>query len=197
MCGPNVPPPNGTACTGSDWVNHVVIYNGHNPAPILTDITNNQLPAVSWVIAAGKNSDHAGNQNDLRGPSWVASIVNAIGNSSYWANTAIIVTWDDWGGWYDHVPPPQVIADGTSWGSDYVYGFRVPLIVISPYAKAAHISHVNHVFAAFSTSWRRTSAYPCSDMPMPAPMTFPTASTSTRLRWSFRPSMRRSARAIS
>src|SRR5580693_3066907 len=94
MCGPNVPPPNGTACTGSDWVNHVVIYNGHNPAPILTDITNNQLPAVSWVIAAGKNSDHAGNQNDLRGPSWVASIVNAIGNSSYWANTAIIVTWD-------------------------------------------------------------------------------------------------------
>lgn len=148
MCGPNVPPPNGTACTGSDWVNHVVIYNGHNPAPILTDITNNQLPAVSWVIPAGKNSDHAGNQNDLGGPSWVASIANTIGNNSYWANTAIIVTWDHWGGWYDHVPPPQVIADGTSWGSGYVYGFRVPLIVISPYAKAAHISHVNHDFGS-------------------------------------------------
>jgi phospholipase C len=148
MCGPNAPPPNGTACTGSDWVNHVVIYNGQNPAPILTDITNNQLPAVSWVIPAGKNSDHAGNQNDLGGPSWVASIVNAIGNSSYWANTAIIVTWDDWGGWFDHVPPPQVIADGSSWGSGYVYGFRVPLIVISPYAKAAHISHVNHDFGS-------------------------------------------------
>ena len=40
--------------------------------------------------------------------------MNAIGNSSYWANTAIIVTWDDWGGWYDHVPPPQVIADDTT-----------------------------------------------------------------------------------
>jgi phospholipase C len=148
MCGPNAPPPNGTACTGSDWVNHVVIYNGQNPAPILTDIASNQLPAVSWVIPAGKNSDHAGNQHNLGGPSWAASIVNAIGNSSYWANTAIIVTWDDWGGWFDHVPPPQVIDDGTSWGSGYVYGFRVPLLVISPYAKAAHISHVNHDFGS-------------------------------------------------
>ena len=148
MCGPNAPPPNGTACVGSDWVNHVVLYNSQNPAPILTDISNNQLPAVSWVIPAGKNSDHPGNQLTLGGPSWGASIVNAIGNSSYWANTAIIVTWDDWGGWYDHVPPPQVIADGTSWGSGYVYGFRVPLIVISPYAKAAHISHVNHDFGS-------------------------------------------------
>ncbi len=148
MCGPNLPPPNGTACVGSDWVNHVVLYNSLNPAPILTDISSNQLPAVSWVIPAGKNSDHAGNQLTLGGPSWVASIVNAIGNSSYWANTAIIVTWDDWGGWYDHVPPPQVIADGSSWGSGYVYGFRVPLIVISPYAKAAHISHVNHDFGS-------------------------------------------------
>jgi phospholipase C len=148
MCGPNAPPPNGTACVGSDWVNHVVLYNSQNPAPILTDIASNQLPAVSWVIPAGKNSDHAGNQLTLGGPSWVASIVNAIGNSSYWANTAIIVTWDDWGGWYDHVPPPQVIADGSSWGSGYVYGFRVPLLVISPYAKAAHISHVNHDFGS-------------------------------------------------
>ena len=148
ICGPNTPPPNGTACVGSDWVNHVVIYSSQNPAPILTDITNNQLPAVSWVIPAGKNSDHAGNQANLGGPSWVASIVNAIGTSSYWANTAIIVTWDDWGGWYDHVPPPQVISDGNSWGSGYVYGFRVPLIVISPYAKAKYISHVNHDFGS-------------------------------------------------
>ena len=148
MCGPNAPPPNGTQCVGSDWVNHVVIYNSTNPAPILTDIASGQLPAVSWVIPAGKNSDHAGSQLNVGGPSWVASIVNAIGNSSYWSNTAIIVTWDDWGGWYDHVPPPQVINDGTSWGSGYVYGFRVPLIVISPYTKPAYISHVNHDFGS-------------------------------------------------
>ena len=85
--------------------------------------------------------------NDGSGPAWVASIVNAIGNSAYWANTAIIITWDDWGGWYDHVAP-KVINDGLSWGSGYVYGFRVPLIVVSPYAKAAYISHVTHDFGS-------------------------------------------------
>ena len=69
----------------------------------------------------------------------MASIVNAIGNSSYWANTAIIITWDDWGGWYDHVAP-KVINDGVSWGSGYAYGFRVPLIIVSPYAKAGPAS---------------------------------------------------------
>jgi phospholipase C len=148
ICGPNATPPNATACTGSDWVNHVVLYTTQGPAPILTDISNGQLPAVSWVIPAGQNSDHAGSTATTGGPSWVASIVNAIGNSPYWQNTAIIITWDDWGGWYDHVPPPKVINDGTSWGSGYVYGFRVPLIVISPYAKSAYISHVNHDFGS-------------------------------------------------
>src|SRR5581483_774795 len=60
---------------------------------------------------------------------------------------AIVVTWDDWGGWYDHVAP-KVVSDGTSWGSGYVYGFRVPLIVISPWAKAGYISHVTHDFGS-------------------------------------------------
>jgi phospholipase C len=78
----------------------------------------------------------------------VASIVNAIGASSYWSNSAILITWDDWGGWYDHVPPPKVINDGSGWGSGYVYGFRVPLIVVSPYAKAGYISHVPHDFGS-------------------------------------------------
>ena len=148
MCGPNVAPPNATACVGSDWVNHVVLYTTQNPAPILTDISSGNLPSVSWVIPAGVNSDHAGDTANSGGPSWVTSIVNAIGDSSYWSNTAIILTWDDWGGWFDHVPPPKVINDGSSWGSGYVYGFRVPLIVISPWAKAAYVSHVNHDFGS-------------------------------------------------
>ena len=148
ICGPNAAPPNATACVGSEWTNHVVLTTQQNQAPILADISSGQLPAVSWVIPKGQNSDHAGGLSNTGGPSWVASIVNAIGSSSYWANTAIIVTWDDWGGWYDHVPPPKVVNDGTSWGSGYVYGFRVPLIVISPYAKAAYISHVNHDFGS-------------------------------------------------
>ena len=74
----------------------------------LTDIANGQLASVSWVIPTGQASDHPA-INDGTGPSWVASVVNAIGNSQYWSNTAIIITWDDWGGWYDHVPhrPPS------------------------------------------------------------------------------------------
>ncbi len=139
ICGPNAPAPNGTKCEGSDWVNNVVLQNPQNPAPILSDISNNNLPAVSWVIPSGKNSDHA-LETDGSGPSWVAAIVNAIGNSAYWSSTVILISWDDWGGFYDHVPPKIV--------NSYEYGFRVPLIAVSPYAKAAHISHVPHDFGS-------------------------------------------------
>jgi len=86
--------------------------------------------------------------------------VNAIGNSSYWANTAIVITWDDWGGWYDHVPPPKLVTDGTSWGSGYVYGFRVPLIVVSPYARAGYISHANHDFGSILNLIEKTFSLP-------------------------------------
>ena len=129
-------------CTGPDWTSNVIIPEWQ----VLTDITNGQLPQVSWIIPDGAHSDHAASNNGS-GPSWVASIVNAIGKSPYWANTAIIITWDDWGGWYDHVAP-KVVNDGVSWGSGYVYGFRVPLIVVSPYAKAAYISHATHDFGS-------------------------------------------------
>jgi phospholipase C len=130
------------ACTGPDWTNNVVSPQSQ----VLTDIANGQLAQVSWVIPTGASSDHS-DLNDGSGPSWVASVVNAIGSSPYWANTAIIITWDDWGGWYDHVAPP-IVDDGVSWGSGYTYGFRVPLIVVSPYAKAAYVSHVTHDFGS-------------------------------------------------
>jgi len=156
MCGPNVPPPNATSCTGSDWTNSVVIPE----TKVLTDILNGNLAQVSWVVPTGTSSDHAGNTLTTGGPSWVASIVNAIGDSPYWSDTAIIVTWDDWGGWYDHVAPPSIVNDGTSWGSGYVYGFRVPLIVISPYAKARYISHVNHDFGSILNLIEKTFSLP-------------------------------------
>jgi phospholipase C len=129
-------------CTGPDWTGNVVIPQSQ----VLVDIGNGQLAQVTWVIPDGQESDHA-ESNDGSGPSWVTSIVNAIGNSSYWSNTAIIITWDDWGGWYDHVAP-KVINDGVSWGSGYAYGFRVPLIIVSPYAKAAYVSHATHDFGS-------------------------------------------------
>jgi phospholipase C len=129
-------------CTGGDWSNVIIPQK-----KVLTDIANNQLAAVSWVIPNGAESDHAGSNEGL-GPSWVASIVNAIGNSSYWSNSAIIITWDDWGGWYDHVAPPQVLVNCAQWGCGYAYGLRVPLIVVSPYAQAAYISHTPHDFGS-------------------------------------------------
>ncbi|HEX3398405.1 MAG TPA: alkaline phosphatase family protein [Steroidobacteraceae bacterium] len=134
---------NGTlTCTGPGWTGNVIIPQSQ----VLSDIANGQLAQVTWIIPSGASSDHA-LSNDGSGPSWVASIVNSIGNSPYWANTAIIITWDDWGGWYDHVAP-KVVNDGVSWGSGYVYGFRVPLIVVSPYAKLAYISHNTHDFGS-------------------------------------------------
>jgi phospholipase C len=84
-------------------------------------------------------SDHA-TCTPAVGPSWVASIVNAIGQSKYWDSTAILITWDEWGGWYDHVAPVRY--------NKYELGFRVPLIVVSPYAKAGYISHYRHEFGS-------------------------------------------------
>jgi len=130
-----VPNSTNTTCTGAEWTSKVV----RDPRQVLTDIQNGRLSSVSWVIPDGVNSDHAGTTKNT-GPAWVASVVNAIGNSPYWANTAIFITWDDWGGWYDHVAPPI--------RNKYEYGFRVPLIVVSPYAKAKYISHATHHFGS-------------------------------------------------
>jgi phospholipase C len=120
---------------GRDWNDDVVL----NSSQVLSDIQNGQLANVSWVIPTGQESDHAGSNQGL-GPSWVASIVNAIGQSQYWDNTVILITWDDWGGWYDHVAPTVI--------NSYEYGFRVPLIVVSPFANQGYVSHVTHDFGS-------------------------------------------------
>ncbi|MGA8533395.1 MAG: alkaline phosphatase family protein [Candidatus Tumulicola sp.] len=114
---------------------------------IFTDITNGQLPALSWLIPEQPNSDHPnGKYSPDYGPSWVAQVVNAVGQSPYWNSTAICVLWDDWGGFYDHEPPP--ILDKTADGTVYGLGFRVPLIVISPYVPAGKISHTQYEFGS-------------------------------------------------
>lgn len=137
LCVPSAP--TGGECTGSDWVNDVIL----KPSQVLTDIGNCNLPQVSWVIPTGQNSDHP-LENKGGGPSWVASIVNAVGNNSkcndgevYWDNTAILITWDDWGGWYDHEAPTFL---GNPQG-DYQYGFRVPFIVVSAYTPAGYVDN--------------------------------------------------------
>ena len=103
-------------------------WNAHISQPetsIFNDISAGTLPAMSWLIPDGINSDHPAYPSDT-GPSWVASVVNAVGESRYWKNTAIIIVWDDWGGFYDPVKPPPLDQQGGP-------GFRVPAIVVSPY----------------------------------------------------------------
>jgi len=133
-------------CQGQQWIDNVDL----NPADVLTDISSCQLRGVSWVIPTGANSDHAAN-NDGGGPSWVASIVNALGTSTgcdggngYWRNTAIFITWDDWGGWYDH-EPPSILSQPVG---DYQYGFRVPLMVVSAYTPAGYTDNLRYDFGS-------------------------------------------------
>jgi len=139
--------PNGGTCTG--WGSHVI---ANNPSQVLTDLGNCNLHDLTWVTPTAANSDHA-SSNDGGGPSWVASVVNAIGNSgctdtvngktlTYWQDTAIVITWDDWGGWYDHVKP--TILNGVE--GDYQYGFRVPLIVVSAYTPVGYVNNHRHDF---------------------------------------------------
>jgi phospholipase C len=136
LCGPAANPPR---CTAPPWTaGDVVTW----PAQILVDIDQRALRGVSWVVPTGQDSDHAFS-NDGSGPSWVASIVNAVGQSSYWNNTAVLITWDDWGGWYDHVAPPIDPTYGY-----YQLGFRVPLLVVSAYTPAGYVSDQRHDFGS-------------------------------------------------
>jgi phospholipase C len=121
---------------GSEWTTNVSMPEKN----IFNDIRAGSLAGVSWVIPDGINSDHSGFGYKDTGPSWVASVVNAIGRSKYWKSTAIVIVWDDWGGWYDHVAPPQLDYAGL--------GFRVPMIVISPYARPGLVSHTQYEFGS-------------------------------------------------
>jgi len=118
----------------------------------LTDIQNGQLPAVSWIIPGGwvppsypaackgqSPSEHPPARIDC-GMDYVSYLVNQVMQSAYWSSSAIVITWDDYGGFYDHVPPPQIDAYGE--------GFRVPALVISPWAKQAYIDHTQYEFAS-------------------------------------------------
>ena len=125
----------------SEWGKNVSCPDANVSCPqtnIFSDIAANRLPNVAWVIPDARDSDHSDPIDT--GPSWVASIVNAIGKSRAWKSTAIIILWDDWGGYYDHVPPPQLDYQGL--------GFRVPMIVVSPYARKGYVSHTQYEFGS-------------------------------------------------
>jgi phospholipase C len=160
ICVPQFVNPTTLKCTGKEWNANVSIK--HRGTDIFGDITNCNLSSVSWVIPDGNWSDHAGGTKQY-GPSWVAAIINALGQNptcaagttdagqTFWDNTAIVLTWDDWGGWSDNQPPP--ILPGLPCASnicpgDYQYGFRVPLIVVSAYTPKGYIDNDTHDFGS-------------------------------------------------
>ncbi len=151
----------GLKCTGTEWNAHVDTNN--LGTDILRDVASCNLANVNWVIPDGAWSDHAGTQYPGYGPSWVATVVNAIGNNpkcppgtpdagqTYWDDTAIVITWDDWGGWADHEVPPAASAlpcTSMNCPGDYLYGFRVPLIVVSAYTEQGYINNQVHDFGS-------------------------------------------------
>jgi phospholipase C len=108
----------------------------------LAAAANGSLPSVSWIMPTGATSEHPGGASTTRtGQAYVTRLVNAAMQGPDWGSTAIFVTWDDWGGFYDHVVPPRVDRNG--------YGLRVPGLLISPYAKPGYIDHTTLSFDSY------------------------------------------------
>jgi phospholipase C len=122
-----------------------------NPLPLFTDVQQDHqmhnirplhsyfaaaragaLPSVAWIIPSSADSEHPP-ASVHQGQAYVTALINAAMKSPDWDTTAIFLTWDEWGGFYDHLVPPRADRNG--------YGLRVPLIVISPYAKTGYIDH--------------------------------------------------------
>ncbi|MGB6412160.1 MAG: alkaline phosphatase family protein [Candidatus Cybelea sp.] len=116
---------------GPDWQKDVI----SPPTDFFSDVKHGKLRRLTWITPTWENSDHAGGASKT-GPSWVASLVNAIGESKYWNSTAIFIFWDDYGGWYDPKPPPLADYDGL--------GLRLPMLIVSPYAKQGKIDHTQY-----------------------------------------------------
>lgn len=138
---------------GPDWERSVITPS----ATILSDIKNCRLPDVSFVMPNWLDSDHAGSLS-AGGPGWVGSIYLAVVQSehasaacNYYKDSALILTWDDSGGWYDHVAPPAG-PDGTSWG------FRIPIVVISAWARSNYGAGWPHIVPYVSHTRRESTS---------------------------------------
>jgi phospholipase C len=117
---------------GPDWSENVV-----PDTRFVTDAQNGHLPSLSWVVTPPDVSDHP-RQSVCAGENDTVAKINAIMQGPQWGSTAILLTWDDFGGYYDSVAPPQITTFGL--------GIRLPLLIISPYAQPAYISHTVYSF---------------------------------------------------
>ncbi len=121
----------------SQWQQHMSDYT-----QFATDAAKGNLPTVSWLVQPHKYSDHPG-QSVCAGENWTVQQINAImNNKSLWGSTAIFLTWDDFGGFYDHVAPSK----GPN--PKIMFGLRAPLLVISPYARPHYIDSTTYNFTS-------------------------------------------------
>ena len=132
------PLPYFTTVRQNNQIDHVGIHSD-----FLKALHNDKLPSVTWLVpGSGPISEHPGTNGPLTdGQAYVTRMVNAIMNSDYWDSSVIYLTWDDWGGFYDHVRPPHVDVNG--------YGMRVPGLAISPWIKSGTIDHQTLTFDAY------------------------------------------------
>jgi phospholipase C len=117
-----------------------------------SDAASGQLPNVSWITPPSKFSEHP-NSSIANGERWTVEQINCIMSSPYWSSSLILLTWDDWGGFYDHVAPPDVDFFG--------YGIRVPLLVISPFAKPGYVGHQLYSFDSMNKEIETIFKLPC------------------------------------
>jgi phospholipase C len=115
------------------WTQHVV-----SDTQFVSDAASGQLPAVSWLVT-GAASEHPPDSSCV-GENWTVQQLSAVMRGPDWDTTAIFITWDDFGGFYDHVPPPAVDRFG--------FGPRVPLLIVSPYARPGYVSHTQYEFSS-------------------------------------------------
>lgn len=118
---------------GPGWANVV------NVSELTDDLQNGTLPNVSWLVNQDLADEHPFVGSVCDGENWTVGFVNQVMQSPYWDKTAILFTMDDFGGWYDHVPPP--VQYGCDGNTPYGLGFRLPLIIMSPYAKPGFVFH--------------------------------------------------------
>ncbi|CAN5701852.1 N/A [soil metagenome] len=104
------------------------------------DVKKGRLPSVSWLHPPDAYKEHPGGQSICYGENWTVEQLNILMRSKYWKNTAVFLTWDDFGGLYDHVPPPQYDVMGL--------GPRAPLLIVSPWAKKGYVDHTTYEFSS-------------------------------------------------
>ena len=138
------------------YLSGVAGRNKHSSDQFAKDAVSGKLPTVSWVYATSQFDEHPPDPgkgpmgNVTTGMQWTVDQINAIVKGGLWGRTAIFVTWDDWGGWYDHVNPPNIEQWNFSTpvasykGTQFQYGSRVPCLVLGPYAKSGYLSKNLH-----------------------------------------------------